>query len=660
MKLYLGRSGIGRRQEVIEGEELFRGIFVAGAIGTGKTTGVIKPAIRAIVESEARPGALIIQYKDDFDGYVREVAAAAGCPDRVHVIRPGGPDRLNLFHPDFTPQKLASFLLDAAIEEGGGRDPREGFWTQSAERLLATIIACSRILFGPDETTIDVIRKLGMCVVDSSATLPFPWVAAEFAEDPFIVDRNAETENRTLSLDRSDIAGLLTRRAERIRETAGGHASPEVYDLLGFCEEFLFFSGLDDRVATSIGSELARVLGLFRTHSYSRVLGAGPNEMTCEGVRGIFTKGDILIVNFPQHTEGLAGKLVTSLLTRQFYALALQRTRQPEATLRPAFLVCDEFQNNITLGSSPESDNNFSAVARSLKCGLILATQNPEGLGAQAISPTHKTALEQLFGNLRTQVFFRCDLTPKFLELLARRMTSPALAAVTSSLEPFEALVLRDDRHALLEITPSFARSDFHKARRTERRKRTERARRAAIGHGSARVTRHLAVSTDAGTLTSHATRLEAACREEGLFCVRLYADDLARTSTDLARHFATAALADKRRLDEAAIGCIVLERADRLAPEILAAMLRPFRDGDSLEVVPGLVRLDLSRIAVHATYLGTGARPLGFTPRPPDDAQSVTAACRDLFETCTSLDRPRQIPARRTTPAASPRRELI
>jgi hypothetical protein len=113
----------------------------------------------------------------------------------------------------------------------------------------------------------------------------------------------------------------------------------------------------------------------------------------------ILLDGAVLIVDEPALAGGDLGSVINGLMR-----LAVQRMikqRKCSGNERPVAIIWDEFQTSVT-----HEDSKFAAVARSHRCGLVMATQNVRTVNA--VMGSEDKAMT-LFGNCRTKLFFAND-----------------------------------------------------------------------------------------------------------------------------------------------------------------------------------------------------------------------------------------------------------
>ena len=140
----------------------------------------------------------------------------------------------------------------------------------------------------------------------------------------------------------------------------------------------------------------------------------------------ILTDGAVLIVDAPALADGDRGKVINGLMR-----LAVERMvqhRPVENRERPVAIIWDEFQTSVT-----RADSAFIAVARSPRCGLVLATQNVNSVD----ETMSRSAARALYGNCRTKLFFANDDpdTNQFMADVAGKWGTPKESKTTGGKE---------------------------------------------------------------------------------------------------------------------------------------------------------------------------------------------------------------------------------
>ena len=140
---------------------LYTGIAVFGAVGTGKTSGFMRPAAEQLFSWQAhdpqrRAAGLVLEVKGDFCHDIRQLLADNGREDDYVEIALGGRWQWNPLDSDMDSYSLAysiATLLNQLF--GRGKDP---FWQQASTNLVRWIIELHRVFPDPWVTLRDVYR----------------------------------------------------------------------------------------------------------------------------------------------------------------------------------------------------------------------------------------------------------------------------------------------------------------------------------------------------------------------------------------------------------------------------------------------------------------------------------------------------------------------
>lgn len=722
MKIRLGneiRNGTG---VFLEGEDLFRGTYVTGATGMGKTTGVIQPFIRELFHAPERPGALILQCKDDYSGFVCAEAERTGQLDRVRIIAPfqqnpggdcsgsTGADevarrpasvRMNLLNSGADSQKISTQLMETVVAAGGGRDPREAFWIQWGMRVIDIAIESCRGLFGSESTTFDHVKAFIDGLNNDQQVDPSFYKRYQHLFEGKL-EKDEVFENSFLALPLIYLQKQLDNMpmVKHFSGTNGNETTVlrELEELesrtLRLAHEISFLGEMDDRVKSSILSETYRVLYMVRDKDFSEVFCNTAKESNFSGMNEIFDDGRIVVVNFPPNRYGLAGTLVNRTLKSQFYSAALKRSDDEEigSETRPVFLVCDECQNFISFGQEPESDNNFSSIARSLKVGLLLATQGTGAITAQGTSNNETACFDQFLNNMRTHIYLQgdhCEATQKQFKM---RHLDEKTTDIVAGLKTFECLLLRDSRTDIVEIEPEFGDGKWHSARRKEDLERVHQGVTTSllnigvpvaslatesptsdtaassggaegVGHRALRI---LAGSTDRLKLMRAARKIEVDATDLGYLSVRINRETLKQFGNTVnveekknerggfgrgvLEKYAAYAVARRFGVSEAERGVIMIEDVDLLDPQLLESTLYEILAGGPVSYGSSPYRFSADDLSVICfTKLPKPGKELGFAVAGKDLSEgksrkakfpAIAPELTELF-VAVSLDEP-------------------
>jgi hypothetical protein len=417
---------------------LYTGICVVGAIGSGKTQGVILPAMRQLFayradDPEQRLSGVVLEVKGDLCRQVQKMLAACGRGEDYVEVSLTGNVRYNPLNNDADAYAQA-FNIASVITAiwGKGKEP---FWQQSYTDLVRYVIMLHRVRDGY-VTLLDIFRT-----VISSGTLedmltetgrkftPAAFVGIEKTDylkyestlAPFGFAWNAKQE-RYIARWTEGLGATLVQHtnisASFYKRKLG---SPEMQDSwqsihYWYWEHWKFFRA---EVKTSIIQGIAVFLSLFETNAQVRRVFCPPKELyegkpCASDLHGVVLPpfdeliegGRIVGLNFPTALNPALSKVIGTMMKVDYQRAVLLRIpemdKHPERHFRPTVFICDEYQNFATVGGdNPTGDDRYLSLSRQPKCIPIVATQSISSL-KEALSNEGVKTLLQAF---RTKVF---------------------------------------------------------------------------------------------------------------------------------------------------------------------------------------------------------------------------------------------------------------
>ena len=136
---------------VIPERGLYTGICIVGAIGSGKTTGAMRPYAKQVLEFAAgdparRPAGIVLEVKGDFCAQVREILKEAGRAEDYIEIGLDSPFVYNPLNSDQDAFSLAYSIATLLTNlYGRGKEP---FWQQAYTNLVKFVILLHKVVDG--------------------------------------------------------------------------------------------------------------------------------------------------------------------------------------------------------------------------------------------------------------------------------------------------------------------------------------------------------------------------------------------------------------------------------------------------------------------------------------------------------------------------------
>ena len=417
---------------------LYTGVAVIGSIGSGKTQGVILPAMRQLFAFSAKDAArklsgIVLEVKGDLCRQLQKILEDCGRADDYVEVSLDGPVRYNPLNNSLDPYAQA-FNIASVITAiwGKGKEP---FWQQSYTDLVRYVILLHRIRDGY-VTMVDIFRTVvsagqledmlvdvGSRFADVSYVGVSPETYLEHAEllaaFGFELDRRTHQYvapwNDSLECVLIEQTGaearIYTRKpydpAQRVRWQSVHY---------WYWEHWKFFR---NEVKTSIVQGIAVFLSLFETDPDVRRVFCPPKELydgkSCAAdtlgrvlppFEELIESGTVVGLNFPVALNPSLAKTIGTLMKVDYQRAVQLRIpkmdREPQRHFRPTVFICDEYQNFAAVGGdNPTGDERFLSISRQPMCIPIVATQSVSTLKEALPNEGVKTLLQAF----RTKVF---------------------------------------------------------------------------------------------------------------------------------------------------------------------------------------------------------------------------------------------------------------
>lgn len=417
---------------------LYTGIAAFGSIGSGKTLGLILPAMRQLFayraqDTERKLSGIVLEVKGDLCRHLKRILAEYGREQDYVEVSLDGDMRYNPLNNSLDPYAQA-FNIASIITAIWGRG-KEPFWAQSYTDLVRYVILLHRVKDGY-VTLVDVFRT----VISSGALEELLiQVGSRFSMVSYIgVSQQVYQDNREvlsrLGFQRDDGSGLYVAQwTEELEQTLAhsidaefsvyirGVADPEMRNRFEsvqywYWEHWKFFRA---EVKTSIVQGIAVFLSLFETDPQVRRVFC-PSKELYEGkpcaddphgrvlppFEELIESGAVVGLNFPVALNPALAKTIGTLMKVDYQRAVQLRIpkmeEHPERHFRPTVFICDEYQNFATVGGdNPTGDERFLSLSRQPKCIPIVATQSVSSL----IEALPNEGVKTLLQAFRTKVF---------------------------------------------------------------------------------------------------------------------------------------------------------------------------------------------------------------------------------------------------------------
>ena len=429
---------------------LYTGVAIFGAVGSGKTSGCMRPFAQQLLSWQAqdprkRAAGLVLEVKGDFCHQVRGILEAAGRGEDYVELGLGGRWQWNPLGDHNLDSSSLAYTIASLINQlyGRGKDP---FWQQAYVDLVRWIIELHRMT--PDRWV--TLRDVYRCTLSADAFEAKLAEVAKLVEPPKTV-RIGSTDFAAHAAALSDGWGwervgdesLRTaddpRLREKLAELGVAFALAELLPADPVRREQLAavrlwyendWLQLDPKLQSSIVKGLSVFLSVFDMPDVASVFCPPPparetpvEEPLPEGAApptagvGLLRRlpdldelidgGKVLCLNMPAGRNPGLSRVLGVMLKQAWLQTLLRRpaqlARRPAREQRPAVFLCDEYQSFASVGENdPSGDEKMFALTRQSRLIPIVATQSISSLRSVL---GQSEAWRTLLQTLRTRIF---------------------------------------------------------------------------------------------------------------------------------------------------------------------------------------------------------------------------------------------------------------
>lgn len=417
---------------------LYTGIAALGAIGSGKTRGLILPAMRQLFGYKAddpqnKLSGIVLEVKGDLCRQVARILKEYGREQDYIGVSLESNVRYNPLNNDLDPYAQA-FNIASIITSiwGKGKEP---FWQQSYTDLVRYVIILHRVQSGY-VTLVDIFRTvissgrleelLGQtsCQVSNTGYVAisregYSIRAKQLAQFGFTLHRGSDQ----YVAEYSEALEKFLREETPITATVYLPKPPNArqrtqFDSVSYWywEHWKFFR---HEVKSSIIQGIAVFLSLFEADPDVRRVFCPPKDLyEGQSVESdpdghvlppfdeLIEAGKVIGLDFPVALNPALAKTIATMMKIDYQrAVQLRIPRmeaEPDRHYRPTVFICDEFQNFATVGGdNPVGDERFFSISRQPKCIPIVASQSVSSLKDALPNEGFKTLMQ----TFRTKVF---------------------------------------------------------------------------------------------------------------------------------------------------------------------------------------------------------------------------------------------------------------
>ncbi|MCG2841050.1 type IV secretion system DNA-binding domain-containing protein [Sandaracinobacter sp. RS1-74] len=376
----------------LDRESLFQHVLVFGGTGDGKTSAILKPLLRQVLQ-QPQFGAYVTDAKGVLWHDAAQIAGEAGRSKDVLRIGTGAGELGVNITARLAPAQIAAVLRSVLAQVGGAKG--DTFWPDMAANVMHHLLTVGRAYAATPEGK-----------TEAKTLNPYsPWWAYQAALDSKRLTAAIEAIREETS---ACLAQMQGDRALEASDRLALFAGADIAASLNYLTEA--WTGMAEATKTGITANISQLLDGFAGASILRErfisgLDAGTASLDAP------LNGKIALVTLNTLDDGLPARLVAILLKTVLY----REARLREATLKrtggnpqdnPCLVMMDEVQELATVdAASGLSDATFWNVARSTGLAGVFATQTVAAL-TQAMG---EHAADNFMQQARSKVFLRSE-----------------------------------------------------------------------------------------------------------------------------------------------------------------------------------------------------------------------------------------------------------
>lgn len=412
---------------------LVTGVAIIGATGSGKTSGIMYPAIEQLFgcwphASEKRLAGMVLEVKGDLCHRVKATLDACGrSEDYVEI----GLDSGWLYNPlasNISPYEIG-FAVGSMIENAFGKS-HEPFWRSAYSDAIAHAIIILRLADGY-ATFLDVYRLLtSQSLLKEKAIEAFKAVKGEsfylFTKETWtprsktLGKYGARWDDALQMYKAPSSEGLIQYLEKKDCPYELQYSGPEPdemkNEILDSAIHWVYedWLSLESKLRMSITKSCSVVLSILEDPRVRRIFCPSRKEYQASESKvlpafsELIEAGKVCCLNFPVSVNPLLSRFVGVMCKLEFERSVLNRTiemeKAPEKYYRHVVMMISEYQFFATVGgtSDPIGDDKFLSLSRQPKCIPIIDTQSVSSLVAALPDEASMRTILQLF---RSKIF---------------------------------------------------------------------------------------------------------------------------------------------------------------------------------------------------------------------------------------------------------------